>query len=113
MKAAREGDPCAEELIRDGAEDTFRLVKGVLEHLDFPEEENVPVGVWGSAIVKNPLSFAAFADRMKKFRPAADVRIPQTDAAEGACRLALDILNGRTRFYRFEREEQTGQEEKL
>lgn len=94
MKAAQEED-YAKELIRTEAKHTFDLVRGVLEHLSF-RGDDIRIGAWGSAIVKNPLHFVMFEEMIKERWPKAEVKIPQEDAAKGACRLGNDILDGRT-----------------
>lgn len=97
MDAAEKGDLYAEALITEEAKYTFRLAEGVIKNLDF-REKKTKVGVWGSAIVKNPLHYHRFVELMKTNYPKMAVKIPEKDAAEGACALALDLLSGKNLY---------------
>ncbi len=90
LAAAEKGDLYAEALIAEEAECTFHLADGVIKNLDFEGEKTD--GVWGSAIVKNPLHYHKFSELMKIHYPKMKVSIPSKDAADGACALALKLL---------------------
>lgn len=91
LAAAEKGDLYAEALIAEEVECTFHLADGVIKNLDF--EGETAVGVWGSAIVKNPLHYHKFSELMKIHYPKMKVSIPSKDAADGACALALKLLS--------------------
>ena len=56
-------------------------------HLD--EEEELRVGVWGGALVKSKLHLQYFTENVKSTYPAAKIILPEKDACDGACMIAL------------------------
>lgn len=102
MKALREGDKNAMDIIRQEAALTFSLADCVIEKLKMYQAPEFLVGTWGSAIVKNTYHFELFKENLERKYPNGKVVIAQKDAAYGACRIALDILQGESRIYNFE-----------
>lgn len=90
--AAEAGDPAAIGIITRAAEQTFALADSVVGKLALADEERFTVGAWGSAIVKSRLHFRLFRERFEHRYDNVSVRIADTDAAMGACRLALRAL---------------------
>nr|MBR4281157.1 N-acetylglucosamine kinase [Clostridia bacterium] len=90
-KAAGQGDPYAMEILQDAAQCTFALADELIRKLRLDEEEELRVGVWGSALVKSKLHLGFFTEKIKAKYPDAQVIIPERDAADGACRMALEM----------------------
>jgi N-acetylglucosamine kinase-like BadF-type ATPase len=90
--AAAMGDEYAIGILKDAAGCTFDLADSVITKLKLNEEPAFKVGVWGSAIVKSPLHFSFFRDKMEKKYHKARVVIPKVDAATGACMIAMDLM---------------------
>ena len=90
-QAANSGDPYALEILEDAAKCTFSLADAAIEKLRLQEEEELRVGVWGSAIVKNRLHLENFTRLVKAKYPEAKVLLPEKDAVDGACMMALEM----------------------
>ncbi len=90
-QAANNGDPYANEILEDAAKCTFSLADAAIEKLRLQEEPELRVGVWGSAIVKSKLHLEHFTRLVKEKYPEAKVLLPQRDAVEGACLMALEM----------------------
>jgi len=90
-QAAQAGDPYANEILEDAAKCTFSLADAAIEKLRLQEEPELRVGVWGSAIVKSKLHLEHFTRLVKEKYPEAKVLLPQRDAVEGACLMALEM----------------------
>ena len=90
-QAANSGDPYALEILEDAAKCTFSLADAAIEKLRLQEEEELRVGVWGSAIVKSRLHLENFTRLVKAKYPEAKVLLPEKDAVDGACMMALEM----------------------
>ena len=99
-QAAEQGDPFAAEILQSAARHTFALGDAVIRQLKLHSRPSFKVGAWGSAIVKSRTHFSAFREMMLAKYPGAEVNIAREDAAMGACRMALDHLNGRIDLFR-------------
>ncbi len=91
-RAAKLGDPYALEILRDASECTFSLADELIAQLHLEQEEDLPVAVWGSALVKSELHLQFFTKKLQTKYPAARIVVPDKDAAEGACLMALDLI---------------------
>lgn len=91
-QAAAAGDPYANEILADAAKCTFSLADAAIEKLRLTEEEELRVGVWGSAIVKSRLHLEHFTRLVHEKYPAAKVILPEKEAVEGACLMALEMV---------------------
>lgn len=100
MRAAREGDEYALAILQEETALTVSLTKAVIRNLQM-EQEPFRVGVWGSAIVKNPYHFRLFKEELEKEYKNVTVGIADRDAAYGACQIALDILEEKKDIYTF------------
>ena len=47
--------------------------------------------MWGSALVKSKLHLQFFTENVQKQYPQAKIIIPEKDAADGACQMALNM----------------------
>lgn len=101
MRAMREGDPYAEEIIREEARLSFALADSVVQKLGIWREQTFTVGAWGSAIVKNPGHFELFREQFENKYNNVTVTVARRDAAYGACLIGLDILNQKNDIYWF------------
>lgn len=101
MRAMREGDRYAEEIISEGADDNFALADAVVQKLEIWRESSFTVGAWGSAIVKNPSHYELFKERFQKKYTNVNVTVASKDAAYGACLLGLDVLRQKNDIYQF------------
>jgi N-acetylglucosamine kinase-like BadF-type ATPase len=90
--AAEENDPHAIQILKDAASCTFALADSLVKRLNFNNESPFKVGAWGSALVKSPLHFMHFKQLFAANHPAAQVLIPDKDAAHGACEMARRFL---------------------
>ena len=90
-KAADNGNVYAAEILKDAAVQTSTLADEVIKQLKLYEAESFNIGVWGSAIVKSKLHLAEFSRILTEKYPNAKIALPQTDAADGACRMALSM----------------------
>lgn len=90
--AAAEGDEYAVAILRDAAQCTSTLADEAIRQLNLAEEEELRVGIWGSAIVKSKLHRQFFEEAVKAKYPNAVVVVPQKSAAESACELALTFV---------------------
>jgi len=91
-KAANMGDRYALEILEDAAQCTFTLADEVITQLRLDEEEELRVAVWGSALIKSKLHMEFFTRNLKAKYPAALIIIPDKDAADGACQMAIDMV---------------------
>jgi len=91
-RTAREGDPYACGIVREAAEHTFQLADSIVRKLELHREPVFTVGAWGSAIVNNPLHLASFKEKFESKYENVQVRVADQDAADGACRMALQAL---------------------
>ena len=91
-EAAAAGDPYALAILEDAARCTFRLADILVQKLRLYEEAQFKVGVWGSAIVKSQYHFSEFCRLFHEKYDNVSVVKPQKDAADGACRLALEMI---------------------
>lgn len=94
-RAAQMGDPYALDILQDAAKCTFSLADEVITQLHLDEEDELRVGVWGSAIVKSELHLRLFTRNLREKYPTARVIIPDKDAADGACQMAIDMAKQR------------------
>lgn len=90
--AAEAGDGYAQNILKDTAVQTSTLVDEVIKQLKLYELPRLNIGVWGSAIVKSKLHFAEFSRILTEKYPNADILLPTKDAADGACRMALSMI---------------------
>ena len=88
-QAALGGDPYALDILKDAAKCTSTLADEVIRLLHLDEEEELRVGVWGSALVKSKLHLQYFTENVKAKYPAAKIILPEKDACDGACMMAL------------------------
>jgi len=88
--AARGDDACA-ALLRRAGEENAALARGVIRQLRF--DGPFIVGAWGSALVRSRVQMDAFRASLLRDYPAADIRVPQGDAADGAVAMALRRIN--------------------
>lgn len=91
-EAAAEGDEAAIRILRGAARCTFSLADSIITRLSLEKEHPFIVGAWGSAIVKSPLHMKFYSENLKAKYPHVEVRTSEKDAAEGACRMALERL---------------------
>lgn len=94
-KAAQMGDPYAMEILEDAAQCTFTLADEVIKQLRLDEEEELRVALWGSALIRSEIHLQFFQRNLLAKYPGAQVIIPDKDAADGACRMALDMVDQR------------------
>ncbi len=90
--AAADGDPYAYDILKEAAKCTFSITDSVVQKLKLYEEDSFKVGAWGSAIVKSPLHFKLFSEQFYNKYGNVLVLVPDKDAAEGACEMALALL---------------------
>jgi len=90
-QAALNGDPYALEILEDAAKCTFSLADAAIEKLRLQQEKELRVGVWGSAIVKSRLHLENFTRLVKEKYPEAKVLLPEKEAVDGACMMALEM----------------------
>lgn len=88
-KAAAEGDIYAIEILQDTAKCTSTLADEAIRKLNLGVEEDLKIGIWGSAIVKSKLHRQFFEEAIKAKYPNAVIIVPTKTAAESACELAL------------------------
>lgn len=91
-QAALSGDPYAQEILMDAAQCTFSLADAVIDKLHLTQEEELRVGVWGSAIVKSRMHLENFTRLVKEKYPEARVMLPEKEAVDGACAMALEMI---------------------
>ena len=89
-QAALDGDPYALEIMKDAARCTATLADEIIRLLKLDQEEELRVGVWGSALVKSKLHMQYFTENVKAKYPGAKIILPEMDACDGACMMALD-----------------------
>ena len=88
-QAALGGDLYALDILKDAAKCTSTLADEVIRLLHLDEEEELRVGVWGGALVKSKLHLQYFTENVKAKYPAAKIILPEKDACDGACMMAL------------------------
>jgi N-acetylglucosamine kinase-like BadF-type ATPase len=93
-EAAEAGDAHAVDILAEAAGHTSGLADSVVRKLRLDEEPLFKVGAWGSAIVRSRLHFACFKERLEHRYGNVQVLIADVDAAMGACRMALALMNG-------------------
>ncbi|WP_097014916.1 BadF/BadG/BcrA/BcrD ATPase family protein [Anaerocolumna aminovalerica] len=99
VEAYKLKDAYARQMIEEEASMTFELADTVIMKLNLAAEREFIVGVWGSAIVKNPYHFSLFQDKITEKYPNGRVRIASIDAAYGACLAGIDTLKGENGIY--------------
>ena len=92
-QAALGGDPYALAIMKDAAQCTATLADEVIRLLKLDEEEELRVGVWGSALVKSKLHMQFFTENVKAKYSRDVIVLPEKDACDGACMMALDMVN--------------------
>lgn len=91
-KHAGLGDPYACRILEHAAEWNFRLVDEAIKALDMTDDSVVPVGIWGSSILKSQHQQASFKALLAKHYPNSEIRIADTDAAQGAVDWAIELV---------------------
>lgn len=91
-KHADLGDPYACRILEYAAEWNFKLVDEAIRALDMTKDEVIPVGIWGSTILKGKHQQDTFRSLLTKVYPNAEIRIAKTDAAQGAVDWALELV---------------------
>ena len=91
-EAAAQGDEYAVQILQEAACHTFALADAIVQQLGLHREPAFRVGAWGSAIVKSPLHFRFFKEKLEQKYPNVQVLIATEDAAMGACRMAMAHL---------------------
>lgn len=91
-EAAQGGDDQAIAILREAAIHTFSLADAIINKLHLFDDPEFQVAAWGSAITKCPHHYTRFKSLIQEKYPHAHVLISKTDAATGACRLAISQL---------------------
>lgn len=95
-RAADAGDDFAIALIEEAASATFAMGDEVVSRLGLAADDEFRVGAWGSAIVKSDRHLRRFTERFHAKYGNVRVVVAQENAAMGACRMALAMLDGQT-----------------
>lgn len=90
--AAAQGDEAAIAILNDAAACTSELATEAIRQLQLDKEDELNVGIWGSAILKSPLHKHFFEEKLKANFPQTKVLVPSKTAAEAACMLALSMV---------------------
>ena len=88
--AAEEGDPFAEEILLDAAQCLFRLTQEAIRKLGMDQEDDLPVGIWGSVLMQSRTVREELIRLLKETYPHLRMCLPQKDAAQGAVEIALE-----------------------
>ena len=91
-QAALGGDPYALDILKDAAQCTATLADEIIRRLHLEQEQELRVGVWGSALVKSKLHLQFFTENVKSKYPNAVIVLPEKDACDGACMMAIDMV---------------------
>lgn len=94
-EAAAAGDQYAVDLLREAAGKAFAMATSVVEKIRLDAEPEFTVGVWGSAIVNSRVYFETFSELFAARYAHARVAVAPSDAADGACRMAIRLAEGR------------------
>ncbi len=89
-EAAGEGDPYAAEILQDAARCLFRLTQEAILKLGMDRADDLPVGIWGSVLMRSATVREELARLLKEAYPHARMCIPEKDAAQGAVEIALE-----------------------
>ena len=87
-KAAEQGDPAAQNILREAADCLFELAEGVIGQLNWPQAVPMPVGLWGSTLLKCDYLQQAFCNHMQQCYPQAQIFLPQKTAVQRAAEIA-------------------------
>lgn len=91
-RAANEGNPWAQTILRDAASRLASLAEDAIQRLQLNREETIPVGLWGSVLQHSGPVRGALTGALKREYPQIEILPVVTDAAQGAVRIALDSL---------------------
>lgn len=87
--AAEQGDDEAKSILLDAAESLFRLVQEAIQKLHMDALDVLPVGIWGSVLMKSAVVRDELTRLLKAAYPNVRMCIPVKDAAQGAVEIAL------------------------
>ncbi|MDD3335681.1 MAG: BadF/BadG/BcrA/BcrD ATPase family protein [Eubacteriales bacterium] len=90
--AAEQKDDNAVGILKEAALQTFGLIDKVIRALNMSGDPQIKVGVWGSNIVKSSTHLREFEKLLKNCYPQAILCQPQTQAVNGAGKLARELL---------------------
>ncbi|MFH0946097.1 MAG: BadF/BadG/BcrA/BcrD ATPase family protein [Planctomycetota bacterium] len=88
LRAAREGEPCALELLAEGAHELAAQAVSVIRDLGLAGR-SFPVALWGGVFRAGPLITGPLSDNIRDSAPGARLVRPADSPEVGAVRLAM------------------------
>lgn len=93
-EAAKEGDPCALEILQGAARELCAIIEDIVYALELEKTASeIKVGVWGSNIVKSRIVREHFTKLVTQRYPRARILLPEKEAIDGAVEMALALLS--------------------
>ncbi len=90
---AEAGDPYARDILTEAAKCLYDLTREVIRKLGMDQTGDLPVGVWGSVLMRSRIVREELFRLLQAEYPDVRLSIPRKDAAQGAVEIALEHVS--------------------